>query len=55
MRYTPKKSMEAVRQSWLTKSPNDPRLNEMGRRLAKAARDPELWKKLLVKIEQKNA
>lgn len=37
-RYTPKRSIESVRQSWLTKDPNDPRLNDIGVVLANAAR-----------------
>lgn len=38
-RYTPKRSLEAVRQSWATKSPHDPRLSAIGRVLAQAAHD----------------
>lgn len=37
-RYTPKQSLEAVRQSWMTKDPNDPKLSQIGQVLARAAR-----------------
>lgn len=37
-RYTPKHSLEAVRQSWVTKDPNDPKLSAIGQVLARAAR-----------------
>lgn len=37
-RYTPKRSLEALRQSWATKNPNDPRLTAIGRVLCNAAR-----------------
>ena len=37
-RYTPKISDEALRQSWLTIDPSDPKLNKIGQTLAFAAR-----------------
>lgn len=37
-RYTPKYSTEALRQSWLTVDPRDPKLNRIGQTLAFAAR-----------------
>ncbi len=37
-RYTPKLSVEALRQKWMTVKEWDPRLNETGRILARAAR-----------------
>jgi len=47
-RYTPKRSIEAVRQSWLTKNPDDPRLSQIGRVLALAARSgPEHFRQVV--------
>lgn len=37
-RYTPKESIEALRQKWMTVKLHDPRLNQVGRVLATAAR-----------------
>lgn len=37
-RYTPKHSLEAVRQSWVTRDVNDPKLSAIGQVLARAAR-----------------
>jgi hypothetical protein len=36
-RYTPKKSIESLRQKWMAVSEHDPRLNSIGRVLARAA------------------
>ena len=47
MRYTPKRSCEALRQSWLTVDPADARLSPKGRSLATAARDPKRFKRLV--------
>lgn len=45
-RYTPKRSVEALRQKWATVNPNEPRLNETGRILAAAARDPRRFREV---------
>jgi hypothetical protein len=38
-RYTPKHSVEALRQKWMAVNPNDPRLNQVGRVLVHAAKE----------------
>lgn len=48
-RYTPKRSIESLRQSWMTRDPNDPRLSHVGRELALAACDPKRFQKVVLK------
>ena len=38
-RFTPKRSVEALRQKWMAQKIDDPRLNDTGRILVKAAND----------------
>ena len=50
MRFTKKKSVEALRQAWLTVSPEDPNLSPKGRSLAMAARDPKRFGRLVDRL-----
>ena len=50
-RFTPKKSLEALRNSWMTQDPDDPRLSPIGRILAQASRDPYRFKEVCRQLE----
>ena len=47
MRYTPRRSVEALRQKWMTVDPLDEHLSPIGQTLAMASKDPKRFRRLV--------
>lgn len=49
-RYTPKRSLEALRNKWLAVNPANPKLDKVGQVLALAARDPQRFRQVCAEL-----